>query len=62
MCRLPALPRSTEVLDMSAMTWLETIRLLGLDLLLLLLIGLAAGDCFEHLTERLESRDVPPHS
>ena len=38
---------------MNEMTWLETFRLLGLDLLLMLLIGLAAGDCIEHVAERL---------
>lgn len=47
---------------MTEMTWLETFRLLGLDLLLLLLIGLAAGDCFEHVAERLGSRDAKPRS
>jgi hypothetical protein len=53
---------STEVPEMTEMTWLETFRLLGLDLLLLLLIGLAAGDCFEHVAERLGSRDAKPRS
>lgn len=47
---------------MIEMTWLETFRLLGLDLLLLLLIGLAAGDCFEHVADRLGSRDAKPGS
>jgi hypothetical protein len=31
------------------MTWLETFRLLGLDLLALLLLGVVAGDCVEYL-------------
>ena len=34
------------------MTWLETFRLLGLDLVVLLLLGLAAGDCIEHVFDR----------
>ena len=42
------------------MTWFETIRLLGLDLLVLLLLGLAAGDCLEHVIERLTFRDSQP--
>jgi hypothetical protein len=42
------------------MTWLETFRLLGLDLLVLLLIGLAAGDCLEHVADRIGFRDGQP--
>lgn len=42
------------------MTWFETIRLLGLDLLVLLLLGLAAGDCLEHVVDRLTFRDGQP--
>ena len=38
---------------MMEMTWLETFRLLGLDLLVLLLLGLAAGDCIEHVVARM---------
>ena len=33
------------------MTWLETFRLLGLDLLALLLLGLVAGDCVEYVVQ-----------
>jgi hypothetical protein len=51
----------TPVLDggvvMVEMTWLETFRLLGLDVLVLLLLGLAAGDCLEHVRDRLTFRD-----
>jgi len=42
------------------MTWLETFRLLGLDLLVLLLFGLAAGDCVEQVVDRLTFRDGQP--
>jgi len=45
---------------MVEMTWLETFQLLGLDLLVLLLLGLAAGDCLEHVVDRLTFRDGPP--
>jgi hypothetical protein len=44
---------------MVEMTWLETFRLLGLDVLVLLLLGLAAGDCLEHLRDRPTFRDGP---
>lgn len=44
---------------MVEMTWLETFRLLGLDLLVLLVLGLAAGDCLEHVVDRLTYRDRP---
>jgi hypothetical protein len=42
---------------MVEMTWLETFQLLGLDVLVLLLLGLAAGDCLEHVRDRLTFRD-----
>ena len=38
------------------MTWIETLRLLGLDLLALLLLALVAGDCVECLVDRMTPR------
>jgi hypothetical protein len=35
------------------MTWLEMSRLLGLDLLALLLVGLVAGDVLEFVLQRV---------
>ena len=46
---------------MMEMTWLETFRLLGLDLLVLLLLGLVAGDWLEHVVDRSRFRDGPSH-
>ena len=48
-------PASTEVTDME-MTWIETLRLLGLDLLAVLLLALVAGDCVEHWLGRMTLR------
>jgi hypothetical protein len=42
------------------MTWLETFRLLGLDLLVLLLLGLAAGDRLKQVFDRTTFRDGQP--
>ena len=44
---------------MMAMTWFEMVRLLGLDLLALLLLGLVAGDCVEYVVEHVTPRK--PH-
>jgi hypothetical protein len=41
----------TEVTTMLEMTWLELVRLLGLDLLALLLLALVAGDAIEHIAQ-----------
>lgn len=44
-----------------AMTWLETIRMLGLDLLAVLLVVLVAGDCLEYVVQRIAPRgDASP--
>lgn len=47
---------------MMEMTWLETFRLLGLDLLILLLLGLVAGDCLEHVVDRRTFREGQPRA
>jgi hypothetical protein len=52
-------PASTEVMNME-MTWIETLRLLGLDLLALLLLALVAGDCVEQVVGRMTPRREPP--
>lgn len=44
------------------MTWFETFRLLGLDLLVLLLLGLAAGHCVERVVDRPTSSDGRPRA
>jgi|GEM_PF-5355815 hypothetical protein len=41
---------------MLEMTWLELVRLLGLDLLALLLLGLVAGDVITHFAEHVTPR------
>lgn len=43
-----------------AMTWFEMIRLLGLDLLALVLLGLVAGDCVEYVLHQAAPRDRQP--
>lgn len=40
-----------------AMTWFELSRLLGLDLLVLVLLGLVAGDCVEYVVHHVAPRD-----
>jgi hypothetical protein len=40
-----------------AMTWYEMFRLLGLDLLALLLAGFAAGDCVEYVVRNVIPRN-----
>ena len=42
------------------MTWLETFRLLGLDLLVVLLLGLAAGDRLKRVVDRMTFRGGQP--
>jgi hypothetical protein len=42
------------------MTWIEVTRLLGLDLLVLLLLGLAAGDCVQQVVDRVLPRGEQP--
>ena len=42
-----------------AMTWFEMFRLLGLDLLAVLLIVLVAGDCVEHVVQHIAPGDDP---
>jgi hypothetical protein len=49
-------PASPEVTIM-AMTWFELSRLLGLDLLVLVLLGLVAGDCVEYVVHHVAPRD-----
>lgn len=41
---------------MFEMTWIEMVRLLGLDLLALLLLGLVVGEAITHVAEH-----VGPH-
>jgi hypothetical protein len=52
-------PASPEVTNME-MTWIETLRLLGLDLLALLLLALVAGDCVEYVVGRMTPRRERP--
>ena len=42
------------------MTWIETLRLLGLDLLALLLLALVAGDCVAYVVGRMTPRRERP--
>ena len=53
-------PASVEDTIME-MTWLEMFRLLGLDLLALMLLGLVAGDVVEYVRDHLPPGSAPRH-
>jgi hypothetical protein len=45
---------------MTGMTWLETTRLLGLDLLALLLLGLVAGNWLKSAVDHIAQASARP--